>query len=265
MGFVVDNVKQRLAVLIEQGNNLYYALGYSTTEKEKLKEQEKRFKESGIDVAKLPDFNTSYEAWYSEALQFVKKLMPDRTSDFTSLYKNDKRKEITFSTYTISDAIIGVRIIYGNTIKASPRSALPRMLQQVSILKSTLELIDSTIYTLSFSIRADLFDSELDAASELLKAGFLRACGAMCGVILEKHLAQICIQHGISLKKKSPTINDYNEELKNASVIDLPTWRYIQLLGDLRNLCCHDKSVEPTKAQANDLLAGTIKISKTVY
>lgn len=112
--------------------------------------------------------------------------------------------------------------------------------------------------------RADLFDSELDAASELLKA-FLRACGDMCGVVFEKHLAQACIQHGISLKKKSPTINDYNEELKNASVIDLPTWRHIQLLGDLRNLCCHDKSVEPTKEQANDLLAGTIKISKTVY
>lgn len=46
MGFVADDVKQRLAVLITQGNNLYYALGYSTTEKEK----EKRFKESGIDV-----------------------------------------------------------------------------------------------------------------------------------------------------------------------------------------------------------------------
>jgi hypothetical protein len=265
MGFVADDVKQRLAVLIEQGKNLYYALAYNTTEKEKKKEQEERFKESGIDAAKFPDFNTSYEAWYSEALQYVKKLMPDRTNDFTSLYKNDKRKEITFASYTISDAIIGVKITYGNTTRASPRSALPRMLQQVSILKSTLELIGSVIYTMSFSIRADLFDSELDAASELLKAGFLRACGAMCGVVLEKHLAQVCSQHEISLKKKSPTINDYNEELKNASIIDLPTWRHIQLLGDLRNLCCHDKSIEPTKERANDLLTGTIKISKTVY
>lgn len=265
MGFVADDVKQRLAVLIEQGSNLYYALGYSTTEKEGQKEQQKKFKENGIDVTQLPDFDTSYEAWYSEALQYVKKLMPDRIGDFTSLYKNDKRKEITFSTYTISDAIIGLKITYGNTTKASPRSALPKLLQQVSMLKSIPGLIDSVIYTMSFSIRADLFDSELDAASELLKAGFLRACGAMCGVVLEKHLAQACIQHGISLKKKSPTINDYNEELKNASAIDLPTWRHIQLLGDLRNLCCHDKSVEPTKEQANDLLAGTIKISKTVY
>jgi hypothetical protein len=265
MGFITDDVKQRLTVLIEQGHNLYYSLGYSTTAKERQKEQEERFKESGIKVAKLPDFITSYEVWYSEALQYVKKLMPDRTSDFTSLYKNDKRKEITSSTYTISDAIIGTTITRGDTIRANPRSAVPKMLQQVSILESAQGLVDSVIYTISFSIRADLFDSELDAAGELLKAGFMRACGAMCGVVLEKHLAQVCTQHGISLKKKSPTINDYNEELKNASVIDLPTWRRIQLLGDLRNLCCHDKSVEPTKEQASDLLTGTVKISKTVY
>lgn len=56
-----------------------------------------------------------------------------------------------------------------------------------------------------------------------------------------------------------------NEELKNAGVIDLPTWRHIQLLGDLRNLCCHDKKSEPTKDQAKDLLDGTTKICKTVY
>lgn len=87
----------------------------------------------------------------------------------------------------------------------------------------------------------------------------------MCGVILEKHLSEVCTKHTISLRKKSPTINDYNEELKNAGVIDLPTWRHIQLLGDLRNLCCHDKKSEPTKDQAKDLLDGTTKICKTVY
>lgn len=67
------------------------------------------------------------------------------------------------------------------------------------------------------------------------------------------------------MKKKQPAINDYNEALKGAAIIDLPTWRHIQLLGDLRNICCHDKNVEPTKEQACDLLEGTIKISKTVY
>jgi len=144
-------------------------------------------------------------------------------------------------------------------------AAVPKMQQQVSILESALKLVDSVIYSIQFSVRAELFDSELGAANELLKAGFLRASGAMCGVILEKHLSEVCARHKISLRKKSPTINDYNEELKNAGVTDLPTWRYIQLLGDLRNLCCHDKKSEPTKDQAKDLLDGTTKICKTVY
>lgn len=264
MSPLANDVKQRLDVLIERGNNLYYALSYNYADKEQQKALEKQFKENEIDVSKLPDFKWSYEVWYSESLQFVKKFIPDRMSDFVSFYKNEKRKEVTYLTYTISDALIGLLVRSGGKV-ISPTDASQKLLQQISILRSAAKLIDSVIYSMDFSIRSDLFDSELDAASELLKAGFLRASGAMCGVVLEKHLAQVCTQHGIAFKKKSPTINDYNEELKNTSVIDLPTWRHIQLLGDLRNLCCHDKTVEPTKEQVNDLLTGTVKINKTVY
>lgn len=31
--------------------------------------------------------------------------------------------------------------------------------------------------------------------------------------------------------------------------MDVPTWRSIQYLGDLRNLCDHDKQKEPTPDQ----------------
>ena len=241
MGFSVEDVKKSLEDLIDRGDLLVMALGYESSEKEQKKKFESYIKAKGLEVSQLPSFNSNYEVWYSEALQYVKKFIPDRTNDFIILYKNEKRKEITYSTYTISDAIIGVTITLGSVTKADPRGALPKLIQQNSILKSALKLVDSVIFSISFSIRADLFDSELDAAKELLKSGFLRAAGAMSGVVLEKHLAQVCMQHGISLKKKSPAINDYNEELKTASVIDLPTWRHIQLLGDLRNLCCHDK------------------------
>lgn len=262
MGFSVEAVKKSLEDLILRGNKLSVALAYETTDIDQKKKYEAQIKDNGMDASNLPSFRSTYEIWYSEALLYVKKFIPDRISDFTSLYKNEKRKAITFATYTISDAIIGLRMLSGS---ADPQSALPKLSQQVSILRSALNLVDSVVYSIDFSIRADLFDSELDAANDLLKSGFLRATGAMCGVILEKHLGQVCIQHEITLKKKSPTINDYNEELKAASVIDPPTWRSIQLLGDLRNLCCHDKNVEPTKEQVSDLLAGTIKITKTVF
>jgi hypothetical protein len=47
-------------------------------------------------------------------------------------------------------------------------------------------------------------------------------------------------------------------------VIDVPQWRFISLLGDLRNLCSHNKDKEPTEQQVADLVDGTDKVLKTV-
>src|ERR1700722_14199559 len=62
---------------------------------------------------------------------------------------------------------------------------------------------------------ADLFDSELDAAAELSKSGFTRAAGALAGVVLEKHLAQVCDRHAIKISRKNPGISDFNGALKD--------------------------------------------------
>ena len=112
---------------------------------------------------------------------------------------------------------------------------------------------------------ADLFDSELEAASELAKNKFFRAAGAVAGVVLEKHLLQVCDNHAIAPTKKASTIGDLNDRLKSANVVDVPLWRFIQHLGDIRNLCDHSKAAEPTAAQVSDLLAGVAKITKTLF
>lgn len=113
-------------------------------------------------------------------------------------------------------------------------------------------------------MQADSFDSEIDAARELLKHKFSRAAGAIAGVILEKHLRQVCDDHNITVSKKSPGIGDLNELLKTNSVIDVPQWRHISLLGDYRNLCDHNKQKEPTVEQVTDLIDGTDKVLKTI-
>lgn len=265
MGSSSENTKTAFDSLIAEGNLLLFALIYETIEKDEESTLVKKFKEIEVDVSTIPDFDTSYEVWYSKAFLAVKNFVPERLNDFVLLYKNDKRKQVDHLTYTISDAIIGVETSRGYEKLTSRKTAIPKMQQQVSILQGTAKLVDSVFYALQFSIRADLFDSELDAAKELLKAGFYRAVGAMCGVILEKHLFQVCVEHDVLPKKKGLTINDYNEALKNSDIIDLPTWRFVQMLGDLRNLCCHDKSDDPTQEQANDMLDGTTKIIKTVF
>jgi hypothetical protein len=105
----------------------------------------------------------------------------------------------------------------------------------------------------------------METAKELLKKGFLRPAGVVTGVVLEKHLAQVCHNHNIVIKKKDPQIGIYNDDLKNANVFETNIWRLIQRLGDLRNLCCHNKDREPNHQEVSDLIDGTEKIIKTIY
>jgi hypothetical protein len=82
---------------------------------------------------------------------------------------------------------------------------------------------------------------------------------------LEKHLSQVCADHNLPLTKRNPTISCFNDALKEGGVIELPQWRYIQHLADIRNLCDHGRSPEPTADQITDLLGGTNKITKSVF
>lgn len=224
--------------------------------------------EEGIEIAqdlntdKRKKFILEYETWYSKALIYIKKINNDRVEDFKCLYKLEKRKQITFATYTIADALKGVCVPIRDI---KPVSAYSKIIQQVSILKATKELLRTKVYQLQELLQADIFDNELSSAKELNKKGFYRAAGAICGVVLEEHFHNVLDKHNISISKKNPTINDYNDLLKNNAIIDVPTFRHIQLLGDIRNLCDHKKDENPTKEQIEELIRGTDKIIKTIY
>jgi uncharacterized protein YfbU (UPF0304 family)/uncharacterized protein (UPF0332 family) len=210
------------------------------------------------------DFYRNYEQWYSESLQVIKQLLPDRFLDFRLLYKDEKRKFLTYENYTVSDFIIGAVNKNRYEVFANQEAAYPKFQQQLDILDSARKRLKSSLFDIKQILQADLFDSELDSARELLKKGFLRASGAIAGVLIEKHLRQVIENHNLSIRKKNPTIADLNDKLKSDGVYDVATWRFIQRLGDLRNLCDHYKEKEPTKDNVEDLLNGTDKIIKTI-
>lgn len=93
----------------------------------------------------------------------------------------------------------------------------------------------------------------------------MRAAGAVAGVVLEKHLLEVCNNHNIKIGKKYPTIADLNDLLKNSNVIGTPGWRFHQHLADIRNLCDHNKQTDPTSAQVEDLIQGVAKVAKTLF
>lgn len=212
-------------------------------------------------------FKDNYNSWYNEALCLIKQLMPDRLDEFVSLYKLPKRKdqEISYLSYTISDYLLGVVVKEMRYVKLNGKAAVPKFQQQLQIVISLKDRFKSSLYDIEQLVQADMMDSEIDSAKLLLKNGFLRAAGAICGVVLEKHFSTICDKRGIKPSKKNPCINDYNQLLKDEGIIDTPMWRKICYLADIRNLCDHNKKEEPTKEQLKDLVDGTEKTIKTVF
>ena len=194
--------------------------------------------------------------------------MPDRLDDFVRHYEKPKpRKDISYENYRIEDYLQGLNVTRGweKEKVVGPDAAIPHFRQQQAILNAVSARFESSLFDISQLVQADLFDSELAAAQELLKNGFIRASGAVAGVVLEKHLAQVTANHSIATRKKNPTISDFNDILKQADVLDTPTWRQIQRLGDIRNLCDHKKDREPTKEEAQELIAGVEKFTKTLF
>jgi hypothetical protein len=233
-----------------------------------LASSKKKTKKEESELGTL--FFSSYQRWYSEAHEVIRQILPSRLSEFEKLYQGyEKRRTINALTYTISDWLLGIRStvdsLDGRRYWDDVGIIFMRFQMQREILNSAKLRFDSSLLDIRQILRADLFDSEVESARELLKNGFLRAAGAVAGVIAEKHLEQVCENHNLLIKKKNPTINTYNDALKDEGIIEVPEWRSIQRLGDLRNLCDHNKDREPTKDEVAELIDGVEKLMKTLF
>lgn len=265
----LDKYKTDFDRLLAQGNLLIIAMQHECYPEKMEQSLEKSLgKKAESFISELPSFGDEYQSWYSEAKVLIKQLLPDRLADFIRHYEKPRpRKDISHESYRIEDYLQGLNITRGwEKVKVvGPEAAIPQLRQQISILKSLERRFDSTLFDIEQLVQADLFDSELAAAQELLKNGYTRAAGAVAGVVLERHLSQVCKNHGIGFRKKNLTISDFNDAVKKGGVVDTPAWRSIQYLGDIRNLCDHGKTKDPTKAQVQDLIDGAGKLSKTLF
>jgi hypothetical protein len=192
-------------------------------------------------------FSKEYEMWYTEGHEVVKQLIPSRLPEFELHYRPDvRRKEkIDASNYGIADYLLGISVtdMYGDEAFDSLASVTMRFHRQVKILQSADTRFASVLMDIRTILQADLFDSELEAA---------------------KDLAQVVESHGIKIKA-NPHISDLNDALKTTEIIDVASWRFVQHLGDLRNLCDHNKAQEPTQEQVSELINGVDKVAKTIF
>ena len=186
-----NKFENQLNGLIDRGDRLKWAMMHECYGEEIEKNS---LKVLGNDKGRkflnnLPKFKESYQAWYSESMSLVKQALPDRLEDFTSYYKYSRvRKEVTADNYMIYDYLSGLEVSRGLEVVVDGKSAFPRFEQQLNIVKAAKETLGSALIDLTSILQADLFDSEIDSARAMAKAGFLRSAGAICGVVIEKHL-----------------------------------------------------------------------------
>jgi hypothetical protein len=208
-----------------------------------------------------------YNRWYSLAISTLQSVGKDRIAEFEGYYMPKYQiKELNRNNYTISHFLTGIILHESRDAEAYSLSIFSqKFLLQISILESVKHRLDSSLNNITQIVYADLLDSEIEACRQLLKQKYFRAAGVICGVIIERHLNSICKNKGLIISKKNPTINDFNEQLKNNEVIDLIKWREISYLADIRNLCGHNKEREPTAEEVSTLIEGTNKLIKTLY
>ena len=246
----------------------------STSEKIKnelqsLLDEQKDLLELTNDKKDYIKFGTTYQIWYSRAYKVVEALGSERLEEFTSYYHIDpKRKTISTRNYVTQDYINGILTVQlpsypFNTVDGNNR-VKQRVINQIQILRSLESRIDSVLQDIKGHLLADIQDAELKVADQLRKVS-LKAAGALAGVILEGHLQRVTQNHNIPIRKKFPTIADLNDPLKNKGVYDNPTWRKIQLLADIRNLCSHKKDREPTGDEVVELITGVNTVIKSIF
>ena len=230
-----ERISKELENLVEQGPELLRDL---RTTKDGLK------------------FRSEYQTWYTRALAVIKQLIPERLDEFTRLYY-DKDIKFTVSTYlrgTYTDVQAKNAFILASS----------RFSQQCKILQSAQTRLDDILTNIHGIVQAEILDNELDAAAELWRAKHIRAAGTLAGVILERHLAKVCSSKNLTSRKKKPSLADWNDMLKEANVYDIPAWRGIQRLIDIRNLCAHPGDRDPTTEEVDELIREVERITKTI-
>lgn len=254
--------REELDKLIEEGERLLLSI----QNKPYLENTENEYKEpKNNSINYTQYFTNNYQQWYSKACLVVEKILPFRFKDFLACYEyKEQRSKIDRYNYRIYDFLHGISIPALNPGRTTI-SVAPHFQQQLGILKAAKEMLSSKLLDLKSLVQADLFDSEIEVAKELARKGFLPATGAICGVIIEKHLHSLCERHNITITKKNPGINDLCVTLRNNDIIDVPQERFIMSCADIRNICDHYKKIEVTQTQIDNLLSDTKRIIDTIY
>jgi hypothetical protein len=207
-------------------------------------------------------FREKYLSWYFQSSNAIKFLSPTTYNNFIEVYqeKRSESKKITTSNYRLENYLKNEQLTNINNTDFEEEFERVRIaknlfkLQQL-IIKAIIDNFDSISFNYENNLFLSFQEANIFVAQELLDNDFIRAAGAICGVIIEKQLKQRLLP--FNEKAYSLTLNTLNQQCKNTELYTETTRKRIMLYSDIRNLCDHKNNIEPTKQLVQDLIDGT--------
>jgi hypothetical protein len=211
--------------------------------KELLEEADaiRRMYRSRLQPGGLPN---AYNNWYVRATRLVQANLPEQQETFLFLYNETH------------DYIVRGRTSYLDTFYLAFEG-------QIGIVAAIPGAIALRALDLRGLVSADLLDSELDAAQVLLDNGFIRAAGAVAGVVAEGHLKLLHDQASLAYDKNDG-IYKLAERLKSQGLISQADERRFQAVADVRNNCDHKKPLDPTDDEVRQMIKDVNELIKRV-
>ena len=104
--------------------------------------------------------------------------------------------------------------------------------------------------TIKNLIQADVFDTELEQARELLNSGYKLAAAVITGVVLETTLRDLCAQEYLTHSK----LDKMNADLAKAGVYNKLQQKRITAIADIRNSAAHGKPEEFSEDDVKNMI-----------
>ena len=86
-------------------------------------------------------------------------------------------------------------------------------------------------------VQAEVFESEIEQAEELLKSGYKLAAAVIAGVVLETALRDLSTNNALSIGK----LDSMNSQLAKAGIYNKLQQKQITAIADIRNSAAHGK------------------------
>jgi hypothetical protein len=99
-------------------------------------------------------------------------------------------------------------------------------------------------------VQAEVFDSELEQASELLRSGWKVPAAVVAGIVLETSLRELCTRHSLPHGK----LDRMNADLVKQGLYNANMGKRITALAGIRNSAAHGKPNEFTDADVKAMI-----------